>query len=489
MSRLLALEWDSREARVAVALVRDQHVVIEQAFSVGLKPRQAGATEMPADVGARLSAALATRQVGRAQTLLAVGRASIELKVLSVPPAPPEEMLELVQFQAVREFNSLEDDWPLDFIPLARIGDGPQQVLAAAIAPDLVAQLTETCQEAELQPTRLVLRPCATASLLKRRERTPGERVRMVVDLMVDEADLTVLVDNDIVLIRTVRLPGAVVAAETAPALLGQIRRTMAAVQNQLGGDRVDAIYLCGDRDEYAELAVKIEKALGLPAHRFDPFEGIAVGRQLKDHKPEHPGRFAPLLGMLLDEAADKPHAIDFLHTRRKAERPQYQRPLALAVAALVLLVVAIGWSIRSSLAALDDEIDRKAEVASAIDKSLPNFKDVQRDVGEIDKWAVSDFVWLDELAELSEDFPPAQDAMLLGMRIAATSYGGRVDLEGLARETEVIDQAERGQRRPGHRVEVKGSRQSESSGRYDWRFDAAVHVERNDEFGVMNDE
>jgi len=79
MPRFIALEWDLREARVAVARTRAGEVVIEHAFVVDLGPRDPGQTFADTNVGEKVAAALAARNIGRAETLVAVGRASIEL--------------------------------------------------------------------------------------------------------------------------------------------------------------------------------------------------------------------------------------------------------------------------------------------------------------------------------------------------------------------------------------------------------------------------
>ena len=100
----------------------------------------------------------------------------------------------------------------------------------------------------------------------------------------------------------------------------------MAAVQNQLGGRKVESIVLCGRTAVHAELARAIETELGMPAELFDPFAGLELAPALQDSPPEHPGRFAPLLGMLLAELSQTGHAIDFLHPRRRAESPSRRR-------------------------------------------------------------------------------------------------------------------------------------------------------------------
>src|SRR5947207_2651893 len=159
MSRLIALEWDAKEARVAIGRARGGGgVAIDQAFAVTLPQREDGSTAEP-NVGAALAKALADHGVARSEAIVAVGRANIELRFLSTPPVPEEELPDVVRFQAVRQFTTLGDDWPLDFVPLGPNADGGMNVLAAAIAPDLLEQIRKDCAAASVTVTPLVLRP------------------------------------------------------------------------------------------------------------------------------------------------------------------------------------------------------------------------------------------------------------------------------------------------------------------------------------------
>ena len=147
MSRLVAIEWDAKEARVVIGRKRASGVAVDQALAIPLPPREEGSTAEP-DVGGVLARALAEQGVARSEALVAVGRASIELRFLSTPPVPEEELPEVVRFQAVRQFTTLGEDWPLDFVPLAPNADGGMNVLAAAIAPDLLEQIRKDCSVA-----------------------------------------------------------------------------------------------------------------------------------------------------------------------------------------------------------------------------------------------------------------------------------------------------------------------------------------------------
>src|SRR5688500_6895355 len=110
MIRLVALEWDGKEARIALARARGKSVVLEQAFVVELPRRETG-TVAESDAGAKIASALAQHGISRRDVLVAVGRANIELRFLSTPPVPPEELPDLVRFQALRQFSTLGEDW------------------------------------------------------------------------------------------------------------------------------------------------------------------------------------------------------------------------------------------------------------------------------------------------------------------------------------------------------------------------------------------
>src|SRR6185369_11997106 len=354
MSRLIALEWDAKEARVAIGRKRSGGgVVIDQAFAVALPQRDDGSTAEP-DVGASLAKVLSDHGVSRSEAIVAVGRANIELRFLSTPPVPAEELPDIVRFQAVRQFTTLGDDWPLDFVPLAPNADGGMNVLAAAIAPDLLKQIQKDCATAGITIGRLVLRPFAAAALLK--GSAEDGKCRMIVDLLRDEADLTVLIGSQVIFPRTVRLPTAE-GEVLARALLAEGRRTMIAAQNQLGGRRVEEVVIFGDGQHHASLKQLLEKELSLTVRLVDPFEHVEWA-DTKAKRPEYPGTFAPLVGLMLDEASGTAPTIDFLHIRKKAAPPN-QRRRFVAIAAAIAAVLLLGFFVMQwQLWTMDRELD-----------------------------------------------------------------------------------------------------------------------------------
>ncbi|MDA1051622.1 MAG: hypothetical protein O3C40_14230 [Planctomycetota bacterium] len=477
MAKLLALEWGLREARVAVARTHGDDIVVEQAFAVDLGPRDPGQTFSDETVADKLAKALVARGLGRTETLVAVGRASIELRQLTLPPSPPEELPDLVRFQAMREFTTIGDDWAIDFVRLDTADDDMLSVLVAAISPDMVSQITLTCQAVvSSAPKRLVLRTFAAASLLRRHDRGTTQPCRLMVDLLADEADLTVMLDESVVLMRTVRLAVAEDGAVQSKALLGEIRRTIASAQNQLRGRRVEKVILCGDETDQQALKHEIESGLALAVELFDPFEGIQVDSALQANRPAHAGRFAPLLGMLMDEAAGATHPIDFLHPRKRPAAPNQTKRHALiggAVAATLLLMAA---GIYFQLSSLDAEIEAVKEASAAMKDEAEEANTSIAHARSVEHFLASDITWLDELYAMAKQLPPPEDAIFtqLNMNTRQPS-GAQIVLDGFTREADQISELRDSLRSDDRRIASTGTSNDPRREDYTWRFKETV--------------
>ncbi len=478
MARLVALEWDAREARVAVGRSRGKDVVIENAFAVELVPRDPGQTFADVNIGQKVAAALAARGITRPDVLVAVGRASIELRLLQLPPAPPAELPDLARFQAMRQFATIGEDWSLDFVELEDKDAESLSVLAAAISPELVGQIQQTCQAGEMRPIHMVLRPFAAASLL-RRGRNQAAVCQLMVDVLTDEADLTVVVNDRVAFIRTVRLPPEADEQTHARALLGEIRRTIGAAQNQLRDRRIEAITLCGGASEHAAVKELLEQHLKLPVASFEPFEYVTLGKDIREQRPDQSGRYAPLLGMLLDESEGRRHDIDFLNPRKRPKAEgQGRRTLALAGAVALLLLMMAGLIVQR-LWSLDAEIGRLQEQSRGMDKSVTWSNERLGQVAQIEEFTQADVTWLDEFHQLSQRVLPADEARVTKLTLSSRPpMGGRMVLEGYVRESSLIGKLEDELRDDAHRVVGKGGSYDEIRRQFPWRFNETITVE-----------
>jgi Tfp pilus assembly PilM family ATPase len=473
MPQLLALEWDSREIRMAVASLHGRQVVIERAMALPC-PEAADATPaaIATGIAARIAEELDARGIGRPEVLVAVGRGSVELRQLQLPAAPEEDLPEMVRFQAAREFNELDERWLLDFVSIDQSADGRRTVLAAAIAPTTIEMIETVCRQAGLHMRRLVLRSCSAASLAAPTQAGAPVELRLLVDLLPGEAELTALLGDKAVFLRTTRLSAE---EPSAAELVTNLRLTIAAVRNQWGERKVASVVLCGEGAEQAELAHSLETELGLRAELFNPFSAVTWGPSAPGDRPAHPGRFAPLLGALVTELRQQHHVIDFLHPRRRPPPPSRRKQWILAGSLAAAALVAYFVYGRLDQYLLANEVDRLQQQARTLDAAAERAKKLHARVAEISKWTDGEVVWLDRLLSLSRSFPPPADAMLSQLTVAASQGAGRIEAKGWVRAADVIAALEEGVRAHLGRITSKSSRQDSSVRPYSWRFETSI--------------
>ena len=260
-------------------------------------------------------------------------------------------------------------------MPIDESSAGPRTVLATAIAPAMIQQIEAVCQHVGVKMRRLLLRPCEAASLLTGDKTVAAEQVRLMIVLFADEADLTAVVDGKAVFLRTMRFAGD---PPPLPTLLAEIRLTMAAVQNQLGGRQVQSMVLAGQDAAHADLAHRIETELGMHVDLFDPFAVVELVPALKSALPANPDRFAPLLGMLTTESGQGKHAIDFLHPRQRAAAPNRRKLWIVAGTAVAVLGLAYLIWARVESYLLASEVEELTIQSQTLESQMPQAKKVR---------------------------------------------------------------------------------------------------------------
>ncbi len=483
MPTLLAFEWDAREARAVVARTTGKAVEIEQIFAIPLSDTARETSETAAneaagevfcdEVGARLAAACRERDIGRCQTLVALPRAKAELRVLQAPLVPDDELPDLIRFQALRQFTSLGEDWPLDFTRLRSTDPQQVQVLAAAIPPGIVDEARRVGALFESPPTSLVLRPFAAASFCGRF--TQADRCRLMVELFADEAELTVVAAGQAFLLRSVRLP----TDDRAAALVGEIRRTLAAAHNQLGDHGVQAVTLLGGQSELGDLPEILREQLSLEVETFDPLAVARLSAAARQSVQEPSGRFAALLGMVYDEAEQRRHGIDFLKPRQRPAPVNRGRRYAVIGAAAAALLLIVGAMAAWQLRAYAQQSARLQAESQNLDASLKTAAKLQAEVELIDAFAIGGVDWLDELYTLAKKFPSADDSLVDTLTLTTRPEGGgQMYVEGYVRDPSIIEQMESRLRDRQHQVTGSGTTFDERQPEYRWQFKERITVQ-----------
>jgi len=476
VARMLAVDWDRHEARYVLGTTGAGKVQVHAVGAVSLVDVAEGGSEPQPDLSGSLAAALADEKIGRLPALVGVERSSIELLHFTLPPARDNELPVLVANQAMRESQLIGEQSVIDFVPIDDNPAAPRNVIAAALSPDERERIQATCAAAGLKPSRMLLRPFAAASLFVRTA-SPPEETYLLVNRITDEVDLTIVVEGKPVFFRTVRLPENADEAQLTERLLMEVNRTLAAApQTHLGGETAEFVYLFGRPDDHQDLVERIRDDLYLTAKVFDPFEALRVDEELV---PEDSGRFVPLLGMLLDEAAGS-HAVDFLHPREKPRPVNRALVAAIAGAVLAAAILGVAYERWSTWSEIDAKYDAKKEEYDKLKKATAKADDVRKLVGAIEAWKARDVVWLDELRDLSLRLPSSRDVVLSSMALSPSqSGGGTIDFEGLMRAPGVLVNLEKKIRDEYRQVRSKGVRERRGEREYTWTFDTTLSVKR----------
>lgn len=473
MPKLLAIEWERRQARYVVANVARGGVTITSAGMVTVSPTDPGQTDTQDELTEPFRLALDGKRPPRGRAIVGVSRAAVDLRELTLPPCPDAELAQMVQHQASRQLTSMGEGSLLDFVPLREDSEDSRSVLATAIVPDQVKQINRLCDNAGVVPQRLLVRSLAAGSLFLSRH-ADDDQVSLIIDVECDEADLTVVSGQEVRVSRCMRLP----SDDDPVPLLAEIRRTLVAVANQTGCGEVQQIYICGTDEDHEDLVARLRGVLDVPVHTFDPFEGFTLGGDLSDGPPEHRGQYTALLGMIADEANGASHAVDFLHPRRPPVPPDRRNMFIVAGAAVAVAALYLGWFAWSSFAELNKQIDDLTERANSNAKTIKEVRKTQEAVAAIEQWQQGDVAWLEELRELSAEFPPARDAMLVRLTLSrAPAGGGTIEMQGQVRDPAIIERMETNLRDEFHEVRSRRVQESDRDRTLTWQFETSMSV------------
>ena len=260
----------------------------------------------------------------------------------------------------------------------------------------------------------------------------------------------------------------------------------MAAAQNVLGGRRGGVDRALRQRAGPGALARTMCDSLPVPTETFDPLAVCPLAPQFASAAGTA-GPLPPLLGSAAGRSRSPRPRHRFSPSPpppAAAQPPQAAR--AGAGRALLLAVVFVWQGL--SKGRLQLEIDRLQEESDALDRQVTKADKIKQGAGEIANWTAGEIIWLDELRQLCQDFPPAEDAMLtqLSMGGVSAGHGGELKLEGLAKTAASIDALEQGLRDKAHHVEGKGRNLDNSQKIYSWRFVSSLFVDAENADGAV---
>ena len=434
MPNFIAIEITDQKLLVACAKTSVKGYQFNHLFEL---PVEEGA--LGQEIGEDLKAALTERGITRAELIGLVCRQDAEVREVSVPPAPENELPDLVRFQAKNVFASLNDSWLFDFVPFEQFGEEQQRVLAIAIPPQIKDRFEAIATAAGMKLKRLVFRPFALCDLFE--GMLAGDERRLLLLPAAGRFDVMATIGNQMVAARSFNVSGDAEPDAVARQVVGETRRTIASTRTALGGREVQQLIIGGPKEQWSELEEELAGKIDLPVVFFAPMGCIDPSQFTAPNMPEFPERYSATLGALVKESKQVKHGIDFINPRRPVARKRNYKKLLIPLAAaglFVLASLAYGWYLLNAQAKV---IAEKQEILKREKGFNEGTDQIIGEVAVVDEWQAGKVNWLDELAFVSEKLLTPDDVIISKFRGVETKKGFLIDLNSqVSREKSTDD-------------------------------------------------
>lgn len=487
MPRLLAFDWDAREIRFVLANTDRQKVSVLKIGSVQLEETDSSSLndEGAEKVGAALGLLLRQHHVSNVPALVALSRGNVELTPLSLPRASDAELPDLISLQILRESPQYIEGSPLDFLSLSTNPAEERRILAAHLSRSEMTAMRSVCRKAGKRLLRLELASAAVAELYLNQDVSDSAAPTLCVAFGPDEINFAVVFEGQIHALRSSKLPVLESAEETVKRTVAEINRTFFVGVPELLVNTIQKIVLFGSAQEwkpYIELLNAVyEEGEQAPVEIVNPF---TLSNVRCEEPPIGASRFAPLLGMLLNEQRQRRPSIDFL---RPKEKPKPINTARYAVFAAVLLAICVYGLHIMNQRVLDAMRKDVAALQEKYSTTSAMYAQLQPPYGVLSiakAWESGCSNWLDELREISLLFPASQDLVVTEMTLTSgpinrnPNYAGMIQFSGIVKDSTVLRRLENSLKQKGfYLMRMPALNANPSGGGFAYQFkDATIY-------------
>ena len=462
MVKKLAVDWDEHEVRFVAAQSSGKSLKVTEARVIPFEGRS---------VQEILASQIQNAGHEDAETLVSIGRGKAELRELQLPPVPVEELPDMVRFQSLRSFATVGENAAVDYLVTKQLETGVE-VISAAVAPQNLQSICGDMEALSLKVKRIGLRPLAAAALHLERESDSSVGEVVLIDLLSDSAEIVVAREGKVVFVRTVRMPST--ASARGKALAGELRRSLLACG---ATDQLKRVVLWGTPEVHSSEIPLLEEAVGCSVQLINPFDLVEVGRKVE--LPEHVGRLAPLLGLMLADEVAPERLIDFLNPRKpeiKTVSP-YRKLLLVGIPVAACLLLA--FVVYQKIASLDLQIAKLTTENAAMQDDVKRADASLAKTETVDTFLDGDVNWLQEIRRMATEMPVSEQMIIRGVSasVNARAGGGVLKIEGGAVNPSVIDEFEKALRDENHQVNGTGASEQKTEDAYRWEFSESIQV------------
>lgn len=495
MADYLAIDFDNQQLCGFEASVTKGALRLRRAFTLALPSEEQlrnetddesdlSATERRRRLGEWLRQEWTQRKITARQVLVSLPRDRAVVRSLEVPDVPDRELPDIVRLQAETKISSALDSLRIDFLPLAkREGAETRDVLLATVGRETAEDITALLEAADCEVATLGLSSVAVAETVRQVEekRNLPAGLSLVVAPCGGRLEISLLRQAELVFTHAAQIHGES-PAETRRLLLGEVSRSLMAMQELLAGHNVQRCWVIGPAGKVAPLCDALRERLSCEVFPLEPLRELGLSVEEPAEAPLHSACFAGPLGLLLAQAARSANQLDFLHPRQSTRRIDRRTLRTGLIAAAALLVVLAGgfsvWGYQRSLETTRQELNRKLQnLKSTTFRGRPTLESAEA----IRQWMRGRSNLLDEMERLKETFPGTDRIYFTEFRLrglpGTKKERLRIEAVGFAVERRDVELLKQQLADRQYLVKPKPEKLSSRDPKYKYRFELEVEV------------
>lgn len=370
-----------------------------------------------AAVGEWVAAALKEAGCRARACVIAVPRASVVLKRVSLPAVSPgreRDLAGMVHLQMARQLTMPLQGAAIDYVRLDGSGGGEDStdVLAAALPGDYVANARGVAKSAKLRLRSVALRGEGSATLFAQLSYTQDGPV-LGVSVTPQGVELGIVAEGRVVFSRAVEIaPPADVEGWSAftQRIAVEAKRTRVAYRGTGETGDLVCVAVLGDDALAESVGRTLGEELGLPWHTVRFPNAVELPSEM-----DSPTRamVAPLIGLMVGAAIDR-STYDFSNPRRAPDTGAAVRQAALAAVFGLIVFGGGAWVIADQqLSSLESRVEDAQEQSRQLAMEYLRQQRAEARVNHIEKRRGTGMDWLGHLQYLSQTLPPAEQARL----------------------------------------------------------------------------
>jgi type IV pilus assembly protein PilM len=316
--------------------------------------------------------ALSAGGISTSTVVTALPRRLVAVKYAQVPPAEPEHIRDMVQYEAQQYIPFALEDVIIGHQIVSEPGEDMTNVLIVAARRSLVEQLLAAFDKAGLEVTNLSV---SALGLAENASRTPTPTG--LLDVEAGEMDIAVVSGGKLLFTRATALGESPDTPSGGSMLAGEVSRSLSAYQNEYRAQPVSQLLVSGSASARNGLVESLGGMLQVPVNRMN-------GQLLPAGDPEAPA-FATAIGLALGAGEYAISEINLLPSSRSERKLAAKRraTTVFSLAAAIAIIGVIGFFLTRSIAAQQVE-RKKAEAANAKLTAMQTVVDRQQKTSDL---------------------------------------------------------------------------------------------------------